>query len=350
MNNKQLLEKLEAEKRLEHNEWVTLLSSFDEREACYAAEKARNIAQHVFGKKVYFRGIVEFSNICKNDCFYCGIRRSNSEVSRYRLTKEEIMLCCEEGYENGFRTFVLQGGEDGFFTDERLCGIIREIKGRFPDCAVTLSVGERSRESYEKLYSAGADRYLLRHEAASSALYSRWHPSELSLDNRKRCLYDLKSIGYQTGCGFMVGAPYQTAEDIAVDMEFIKEFHPAMVGIGPFIPHKSTPFAQFGAGSVELTLFTMSLCRIMQPDVLLPATTALGTAAQDGRIRGVLAGCNVVMPNLSPAAVRKKYMLYDGKAGTEDTAASGIAKLRRQMDSIGYEVVCGRGDWKGEQK
>ena len=346
MNNKVLLDKLNRDKTLSHEEWIKLLSSYDSEDIEYAATLAREISQQVFGKKVFFRGIIEFTNICKNDCYYCGIRRSNANVSRYRLDLADIMLCCDEGYKNGFRTFVLQGGEDGYFTDERLVKIIKAIKSEYPDCAVTLSVGERSRESYRMLYDAGADRYLLRHEAASDALYSRLHPSELSLENRKNCLYALKEIGYQTGCGFMVGTPFQTAEDLAYDMEFVKEFHPAMIGIGPFIPHNDTPFKNYPSGSVELTLFTMSLCRIMQPDVLLPATTALSTASFDGRCKGVLAGCNIVMPNLSPKDTRKKYMLYNGKAGTDDSVRKAIENLRSQMESIGYETVVGRGDWQ----
>ena len=241
---------------------------------------------------------------------------------------------------------MLQGGEDGWFTDERMCAIVREIKSKFPDCAVTLSLGERSRESYQALFDAGADRYLLRHETADEDHYRILHPAEQTLQNRLRCLRDLKDIGYQTGCGIMVGSPGQTPATLARDMVFMQEFKPEMIGVGPFLPHGDTPFRDEPAGSVELTLFILALCRIMLPDVLLPATTALGTAESDGRIRGVLAGCNVVMPNLSPAAVRKKYMLYDNKAGTGLTAAEGIALLRRQMESIGYEVAVGRGDYK----
>lgn len=266
----------------------------------------------------------------------------------YRLTPEDILACCDEGYDAGFRTFVLQGGEDGWFNDERMCSIVRSIKEKYPDCAVTLSLGERSRESYEKLYEAGADRYLLRHETADCQHYGILHPGCLSLENRLRCLKDLKEIGYQTGCGIMVGSPGQTSETLAKDMVYMREFDPQMVGIGPFLPHKDTPFRDQKAGSVELTLFVLALCRIMLPHALMPSTTALGTAESDGRKMGVLAGCNVVMPNLSPANVRKKYMLYDNKAGTDLTATEGIALLRRQMEEIGYEVVIGRGDFRKE--
>ncbi len=260
------------------------------------------------------------------------------------------MSCCTEGYECGFRTFVLQSGEDMYFTDDRLCSIVRSIKSEFPDCAVTLSVGERSRESYERLFDAGADRYLLRHETANEGHYRKLHPAELSLSSRLECLENLRATGFQTGCGMMVGSPYQTDENLADDMIFMKNFDPQMVGIGPFIPHCDTPFRDERAGSAEKTLFLLSLVRIMLPRVLLPATTALGTLRGDGRQLGVLAGCNVIMPNLSPESVRKKYMLYDNKAGTGLSPAEGIELLRRQMDDIGYEVVAGRGDYQKENQ
>lgn len=344
--NMELIDALYKNKNLTHENWAALIGSYTQEDAVYAADLARETAVKRFGKNVYFRGIVEFTNYCKNDCYYCGIRRSNRKVDRYRLTKEEIMECCQEGYANGFRTFVLQGGEDGHFTDAVLVDLIREIRENYPDCAITLSVGERSKESYQKFFHAGADRYLLRHETCAEALYKKLHPAEQSMENRLRCLKDLKEIGYQTGCGIMVGVPYQTTEDIACDMEMMATFEPEMIGIGPFIPHCDTPFGKMEAGSVELTLFLMSLCRIMLPDVLLPATTALGTAQSDGRVRGVLAGCNVVMPNLSPKAVRDKYMLYNNKAGVGDTAAEGIRKLTEQMEQIGYKVLVDRGDFK----
>ena len=346
MKNEDLIRALHQNRKLSENEWQRLFTEYDEEDVSLARSLARKIALERFGKRLWFRGIVEFSNICKQNCLYCGIRRDNHRVCRYRLTPEEILDCCREGYEGGFRTFVLQGGEDGWFTDERMCTIVREIKAKFPDCAVTLSLGERSRQSYQALFDAGADRYLLRHETADETHYRLLHPAEQTLQNRLRCLRDLKDIGYQTGCGIMVGSPGQTPATLARDMVFMQEFRPEMIGVGPFLPHGDTPFRQEPAGSVELTLFILALCRIMLPDVLLPATTALGTAESDGRIRGVLAGCNVVMPNLSPAAVRKKYMLYDNKAGTELTASQGVALLRRQMESIGYEVAIGRGDYR----
>ena len=348
MTNRELIDLLNAEHKLDHEQWVQLFSSWTAEDLDDAMTLARDISVKQFGKKIYFRGIVEFSNICKNDCYYCGIRCSNRNVSRYRLTPEDILACCDEGYNAGFRTFVLQGGEDGWFNDDQMCAIVRSIKEKYPDCAVTLSLGERSRQSYEKLYEAGADRYLLRHETADCQHYSILHPGSLSLENRLRCLKDLKEIGYQTGCGIMVGSPGQTPETLAKDMIYMQEFDPQMVGVGPFLPHQDTPFRDQKAGSVDLTLFVLALCRIMLPYALMPTTTALGTVESDGRKMGVLAGCNVVMPNLSPANVRKKYMLYDNKAGTDLTAAEGIALLRRQMEEIGYEVVTGRGDFRKE--
>lgn len=349
MTNKELIEQLNREHRLEESQWAQLFATYNKEDLDFAMDLAREITVSRFGKKIYFRGIVEFTNICKNDCYYCGIRCSNHRVSRYRLEPEDILACCREGYDSGFRTFVLQGGEDGWFTDDRMCAIVGAIKQQFPDCAVTLSLGERSRESYERLYAAGAERYLLRHETADEAHYRHLHPACQTLENRMRCLKDLKEIGYQTGCGIMVGSPGQTPETLAKDMVFMQAFKPEMVGIGPFLPHQDTPFREEAAGSVETTLFALALCRILLPQVLLPATTALGTAENDGRKMGVLAGCNVVMPNLSPAAVRKKYMLYDHKAGTNLTAAEGIALLRRQMEEIVYEVVVGRGDFGMEE-
>ena len=348
MNCEALIRTLDREHRLSGEAWERLFTEYTPKDADFAIELARQRTLERFGRKIWFRGIVEFSNICKCDCHYCGIRCSNHQVSRYRLSPEDILECCAEGYGAGFRTFVLQGGEDGWFTDERMCAIVREIKNKWPDCAVTLSLGERSRESYQAMFDAGADRYLLRHETADEDHYALLHPAKQTLSNRLRCLRDLKDIGYQTGCGIMVGSPGQTPQTLAKDMVFMQEFRPQMVGVGPFLPHKDTPFRAEKPGSVELTLFVLALCRLMLPGVLLPATTALGTAEADGRVRGVLAGCNVIMPNLSPASVRKKYMLYDNKAGSDLTAEEGIALLRQQMEAIGYEVVIGRGDYQEE--
>ena len=344
MNNQELINKLNQEHTLLVSEWEQLFETYSKEDVAYAMDRAQKISIDEFGKNIYFRGIIEFTNYCKCDCFYCGIRKSNRACQRYRLELSDILECCREGYENGFRTFVLQGGEDVWFRDERMCEIIREIKNAYPDCAVTLSLGERSFESYKALKEAGADRYLLRHETADTEHFGVLHPKYQTLENRMKCLKDLKELGYQTGCGIMVGTPGQTAKSLAKDMKFMEEFHPEMIGVGPFIPHKDTPFGNEEKGSVELTLYVLALCRIMLPQVLLPSTTALGTVEADGRKQGVLAGCNVVMPNLSPLSVRKKYMLYDEKAGTDMSAAEGIAILKKQMEEIGYKIVVGRGD------
>ena len=308
--------------------------------------EADRLRREVYGNKVFIRGLIEISNICKNNCLYCGIRGGNNNCDRYRLSTEEILDCCKLGYELGFRTFVMQGGEDGYFTDDVLCPLIEKIKALYPDCAVTLSLGERSRESYEKLYKAGADRYLLRHEAINEELYSQLHPEEFNIENRVRCLNDLKDIGFQTGCGFMVGAPYQTTRHIAEDLKFIEEFKPQMCGIGPFIPHKDTIFRDCEKGSAELTCYLLSIVRIISPAILLPATTALGTAENDGRERGILSGANVVMPNLSPEDVRSKYALYDNKISTGVESANNVKALSDKMEKIGFRVVCERGDYR----
>lgn len=310
------------------------------------AEKAVAARKEHYGNSVFVRGLIEISNICKNDCLYCGIRRSNPNCQRYRLTPDEILSCADEGYSLGFRTFVLQGGEDGFFTDEVLCDIIRRIKSKYPDCAVTLSLGERSDESYRRLYEAGADRYLLRHETADKAHYTKLHPSNMSFDNRMRCLRSLKEIGYQVGCGFMVGSPYQTSATLAQDLKFIETFKPDMCGIGPFVPHKDTCFAAEVHGSAELTCYLLSVIRLIYPEILLPSTTALGTIHPQGRELGILSGANVVMPNLSPVSVRKKYELYDNKICTGEESAQCKTCLNTRMVSIGYEIVTDRGDIK----
>lgn len=342
---KKLIDKLNNESTLTYDEFCLLVSDFTEDDRNYAANLAREISDKYFGNKVFIRGLIEISSYCKNDCLYCGIRKSNKNAERYRLTKEQIMDCCKSGYELGFRTFVLQGGEDMFYTDEVMTDIVFEIRKNYPDCAITLSLGEKSRESYQKLFDAGANRYLLRHETADSEHYSRLHPESLTLENRMECLKNLKDIGYQTGCGFMVGSPYQTEKTIAKDLQFISEFKPEMVGIGPFIPHKDTPFGEHNRGSLEMTLFLLSLVRIMLKKVLLPSTTALGTIHEDGRQLGILAGANVVMPNLSPSDVRKKYLLYDNKICTGDEAAESLKSLKKTMESIGYEIAVSRGDY-----
>lgn len=345
-NTRALIQALAENHSLTLAEYEALITARDQEAADFLAQLARTAREAVYGTAVYTRGLIEISNICKNDCLYCGIRRSNAGCARYRLGKDDILSCCEEGYALGFRTFVMQGGEDAFFTDERIEDIVRAIKARYPDCAVTLSLGERGYESFARLREAGADRYLLRHETASPAHYARLHPREMSFERRMRCLRDLKRLGYQVGCGFMVGSPYQTTQDLAADLKFIEEFVPQMVGIGPFIPHAATPFADRPAGSAELTCYLLSILRLMHPAALLPATTALGTIDSTGREKGILAGANVVMPNLSPAAVRKKYALYDNKLSDGDESAQGVAHLRKRMAAIGYEIVTDRGDYQ----
>ncbi len=346
MTNKQLIQKLNTENVLTKDEFVCLLSSYDRTDAEYAQKLAQKIAKEHFGNKIFIRGLIEFTNICRQNCYYCGLRAENSKASRYRLTKEDILECCREGYPLGFRTFVLQGGEDPHFDDALVCDIVKSIKKEFPDCAVTLSIGEKSRDTYNQFFDAGADRYLLRHETANHEHYSKLHPKNLNLANRKECLFNLKEIGFQTGCGFMVGSPHQTFETLAEDLLFIHELQPQMVGIGPFLPHKDTPFGKEPAGSFELTLFLLSLVRIMQKNVLLPSTTALGTIHPQGREMGILAGANVVMPNLSPVSVRKKYMLYDGKISSDSESAQGLEELKERFKKIGYEIAVSRGDFK----
>lgn len=338
--------KIEDCRQITKEELSLLLNTRSKDGISYLHERARQTALGIYENKVYIRGLIEFTNYCKNDCYYCGIRRSNSHAQRYRLTKEEILSCCRTGYELGFRTFVLQGGEDGFFTDDKICDLVSSIKTLYPDCAITLSIGEKSKESYRRYFEAGAVRYLLRHETANEAHYRFLHPPELSLSHRKQCLYDLKEIGYQVGCGFMVGSPGQTIDTLYEDFCFIKELSPHMVGIGPFIPQCDTPFREKPSGTLEETLRLLSLIRLIHPHVLLPSTTALGTIHPKGREKGILAGANVVMPNLSPVSVRSKYALYDNKICTGDEAAECRSCLQRRMESIGYRVVTDRGDYK----
>ena len=327
-------------------EYATVVKAFSPQTATDLAAKADAVRRREYGDAVYIRGLIEVSNICKNDCLYCGIRRSNKACERYRLTDEEILACCDSGYALGFRTFVMQGGEDAAFTDDRLCALISRIKQRYPDCAVTLSLGERSRESYARLKAAGADRYLLRHETADATHYAALHPATMALDTRLQCLRDLRELGFQVGCGFMVGSPGQTPETLAQDLKFIETFQPDMCGIGPFIPHAATPFADQPAGSVALTCYLLSVIRLICPQVLLPATTALGTLAEDGREQGLRAGANVVMPNLSPTDVRGKYELYNNKLSTGAESAEALEQLKLCVAAAGYTVVTSRGDRK----
>ena len=343
-NIREIVDKVKQRQDVNLEEFGMIMETASKEDMDYLASTAREVADLIYGKNVYVRGLIEFTNYCRNDCYYCGIRRSNKEAQRYRLTEEQIMECCQMGYELGFRTFVLQGGEDPYFTDDRICKLIKKIKNRYEDCAITLSIGEKSRASYERYFEAGADRYLLRHETANECHYRKLHPAELSLENRKSCLWNLKEIGYQVGAGFMVGSPGQTLETLYEDMRFIKELEPHMVGIGPFIPQHSTPFKGEKAGTLEETLKLLSIIRLIHPKVLLPATTALGTIHPMGREKGILAGANVVMPNLSPVSVRKKYELYDNKICTGDEAAECKNCLQSRMEKIGYTIPVDRGD------
>lgn len=340
------LEKLEQEHSLETTEYQLLLEQYSEEHAAILAEHAVRLRTGIYGNNVYIRGLIEISNYCKNNCLYCGIQSSNHRCERYRLSPEQILECCQEGYTLGFRTFVLQGGEDNHFTDDILCSLISDIKQQFPDCAVTLSLGERPLESYRRLRAAGADRYLLRHETADEALYRRLHPDSMSWAHRMECLHHLKELGFQTGCGFMVGAPFQTLEHLSKDLKFIEEFRPHMCGIGPFIPHHATVFADKPAGGVDFTCYLLSIIRILQPEILLPATTALGTLDSHGQEKGILAGANVIMPNLSPLSVRRHYQLYDGKAFTGTESAQCKQELEQRMEQIGYRIIPHRGDAK----
>lgn len=339
------LDKLTSHKLLDHGDFVALLHGNSIQLRKLLAAHADPIRRQHFGNRIFIRGLIEFTNYCKNNCLYCGIRAGNSQAERYRLTKEDILSCCADGYRLGFRTFVLQGGEDPYYTDDRMTDIVADIHAQYPDCAITLSLGERSRDSYQALFDAGADRYLLRHETATEDHYRQLHPVDMSYTHRMQCLQDLKEIGYQVGCGFMVGSPYQTVEHLANDLLFIQRFQPHMVGIGPFIPHSDTPFADRAAGTLEDTLLLLSIIRLIHPHVLLPATTALGTITPDGREQGILAGANVVMPNLSPVGVRKQYSLYDNKICTGDESAQCIACMGRRMESIGFRIVTDRGDY-----
>ena len=339
-----LIEGLDSGEPLTAADFRRLLEGSDDDSDALLREKAVARRMAVYGNAVFVRGLIEISSYCKNDCLYCGIRRSNRNAARYRLTAEQILSCADEGYSLGFRTFVLQGGEDAYFTDERLVPLIRELKRRYPDCAVTLSLGERGKVSFQRLFDAGADRYLLRHETADPAHYAALHPPEMRWEHRMACLRQLREIGYAVGAGFMVGSPGQTAAHLAKDLYFIQEFKPEMCGIGPFIPHKDTVFAREPAGSAALTCRLLSVIRLIKPNILLPATTALGTVHPQGREMGILAGANVVMPNLSPAAVRKKYALYDNKICTGEESAQCKDCLQTRMKAIGYEVVVSRGD------
>ncbi|MBP3359688.1 MAG: [FeFe] hydrogenase H-cluster radical SAM maturase HydE [Clostridia bacterium] len=339
-------EKLTLTHDLSDSELSVLLQSDKNDAALFKSADA--LRRKIYKDEVYIRGLIEFTNYCRNNCYYCGIRHDNKNAERYRLSKEEILSCCTEGYSLGFRTFVLQGGEDEYYTDKLICEIVYRIRSQFPDCAITLSIGEKSRESYKAFFDAGANRYLLRHETADEKHYKKLHPPGMSLENRKRCLYDLKEIGYQTGSGFMVGSPFQTTENIIRDLRFLQELKPDMIGIGPFITHQDTPFKSYKSGTLELTLRLISILRLMFPYALIPATTALGTINPKGRELGLKSGANVVMPNLSPPSVRKKYELYENKICTGEEAAQCRGCLENRVKSAGYRIVTDIGNVKRE--
>lgn len=342
--SKLLIDKLAVEKNLSNEEFRILLET--KEEDSYLFEIANKVRIENYGTDVYIRGLIEFTNYCRNNCYYCGLRRDNKKAVRYRLSKEEILNCCDEGHKLGFRTFVLQGGEDLYFSDDKICDIVSEIRTRYKDCAITLSIGEKSKDSYQAFYNAGANRYLLRHETALAEHYSKLHPESMSLENRKKCLFNLKEIGFQVGSGFMVGSPFQTTENIIADLRFLQELQPDMIGIGPFITHEQTPFANHSNGSVELTLRLISVLRLMFPYALLPSTTALGTLNKQGRELGLKAGANVVMPNLSPVSVRKFYDIYDNKICTGEEAAQCRGCLERRIENAGYKIVTDIGNVK----
>ncbi len=345
MNTKALIQKIACTHNASRNELVQVIN--DNQNDDFLFHTADNVRREYYGNYVYIRGLIEISNYCKNNCTYCGIRRDNKNVDRYRLSENEILECCDEGYFLGFRTFVLQGGEDSYYNDDVVCQIVRKIKQKYPDCAVTLSLGERSYQSYLRLFESGADRYLLRHETADKLHYNKLHPCEMSFENRIECLENLKEIGFQTGAGFMVGSPYQTTDNLVSDLLFIKQLQPHMVGIGPFIPHKDTPFGKCLKGSLRDTLVMISLTRLLLPNALIPSTTALGTIHPEGREMGLKSGANVVMPNLSPSRFRKLYNLYDNKICMGDESAQNLKILQKRIESTGYNIITDRGDWRG---
>ena len=346
MKKLDLVEKLKASGNLSNKELKELLQSDENDTQLFCA--ADEVRRAIYSDEVYIRGLIEFTNYCKNNCYYCGIRCGNQKVQRYRLGKEDILACCKEGYRLGFRTFVLQGGEDPYYTDAVMCDIVSSIREIYPDCAITLSIGEKSKESYQAYFDAGANRYLLRHETADAAHYRLLHPESMSFDNRKRCLFDLKEIGYQVGSGFMVGSPYQTVDNLIADLRFLQDLQPDMIGIGPYITHQDTPFAAFQNGSLALTLRLISVLRLLFPYALIPSTTALGTIHAEGRELGLKAGANVVMPNLSPVNVRTLYTLYENKICTGEEAAQCRGCLERRVESAGYRIVTTIGNVKKE--
>ena len=341
----ELVDILRTEHHLSSNGYRSLLTCDDVKVNDYLQSQARQVANDVFGKGIFVRGLIELTNVCRNDCYYCGIRKSNTAVERYMLTAEQVMQCCEQGHKLGFRTFVLQGGELPRDKWQWIAGLVAEIKTSWNDCAVTLSLGEWPKDVYKEFHKAGADRYLLRHESHNATHYSMLHPAEMSLTNRLQCLNWLKELGFQVGTGIMAGSPWQTLDNIVEDIEFIENFQPEMIGLGPFVPQHETPLGNHATGSAELTCKLYSIFRLMFPNALIPSTTALNSIDPHGRIKGIMAGANVVMPNLSPTNVRELYALYDGKSSVNAEAAEGIAQLEAQLKTIGYHINWSRGDF-----
>ena len=341
---KELIDQLRDTGHLPAEGFFALLTMRDREAEAYLMEQARQVAVQRFGRGIYVRGLIELSNVCRNDCLYCGIRRSNGRVERYTLTREQVMNCCEQGYEIGFRTIVLQGGEWGEERSQWIADLVAEVKQHWPDCAITLSLGEHPRETYALWRQAGADRYLLRHETRNERLYSLLHPRGMTIEHRLQCLDWLQELGFQVGAGFMVGAPFQSLRSIVEDIQFLVAFRPQMIGIGPFIPQHDTPLARFPAGTVEMTARIYAILRLALPQALIPSTTAMATLAPGGRLRGILAGANVVMPNLSPVESRAKYSLYDNKASLGAESAQGVMQLSRELATIGYSIDWSRGD------
>ena len=342
---RKLIDFLSENHHLSEDEYLYLIKNRNEETAEYLRKKSDEARKKVYGNKIFIRGLIEISNICKNNCYYCGIRSSNKNCDRYKLSERDILACCENGYKLGFRTFVLQGGE-GVFSVDFICNTVKKIKREYPDCAITLSLGEYEKSDFQKMKNAGADRYLLRHETIDKTHYEKLHPQNMSYENRLRCLKDLKELKFQVGCGFLIGSPYQNDEIIAKEFKFLEEFSPEMCGIGPFIPQKDTPFKNEKSGTAEETSYYLSIIRLIKPNILLPATTALGTIKKDGRELGILSGANVLMPNLSPEKERSKYTLYDNKLATGVESAEQIENLKKQIQNIGYEVISDRGDIK----
>lgn len=325
---------------LSKEEIVKLLGEDKWEEALFAA--ADKVRHDYVGDEVHLRGLIEFSNICKNNCLYCGLRCDNQIVKRYRMSPDEIVsLATRAVKEYGFKTIVMQSGEDLWFTPERLQPIIAAIKKL--DVAITLSIGEKSFAEYEAYKKAGADRYLIRIETTDKDLYHRLNPN-MHWEERKRCLLDLGRLDYEVGSGIMVGLPGQSLESIAEDLLFFKELKIDMAGIGPFIPHPDTPLKDEKGKEFHLSLRTMALMRLLLPDINIPATTAMETLHPDGRIIALKCGANVIMPNVTEGEYRQLYQLYPGKAGVNETPLHSKTSIGAKIEAIGRKIGTGYGN------